>query len=105
MAGKDTAKTEEDKAVRALEQLLRRLQYQPTDDVDEADELEGVVPDPTDQEIPVGDGVDDPRNMRPNDTRRKVADATMAIDAADPLTRELRSSLGRCHDCSISWRA
>lgn len=96
MAGKDTAKTEEDKAVRALEQLLRRLQYQPSEDVDEVEELDGDIPDPTDQDISVGDATDDSSDTRRKDTRRKVADAMKALDSADPLTRQLHSSLGRC---------
>lgn len=96
MVGKDTAKTEEDKAVRALERLMRRLRFNPTEDADEADDLDGEVPDPTDLEISTGNVMDDSSKRRPGDTGVEAADAIETVGSADHLTRELHSSLRRC---------
>lgn len=95
MEGKDTAKTEEDKAVRALEQHLRRLQYRPTTDDDE-EELVGDVPESIDPEISAGDVTDDSSTMRPNDTSGKVAYAMQSLDSTDPLTMALQTSIVSC---------
>lgn len=97
IAGKDTAKTEEDRAVRNLDQLVRRLRYQAEEGSDEASALASEEIEQSGGQISSSahasteDSTDNPKT---DDT--KSTGAIRAFDSTDPLTQAAQRAVVQC---------
>jgi hypothetical protein len=95
VAGMETADTEEDRAVRALEQLTRRLQLRAGLDVREAlqgDSQATMAPGNTRSAAPAPDDVGTAEPVAPGPDLADLADT---LESADALTVALRSAVIR----------
>lgn len=93
MSGKDTAKTEEDNAVRTLERLVRRLRYRTEEDLggprvvgSQATESPEVLGPATNKESP----------SVPEAVGANIIDSKEHLGPSELLSRSIQSSLTRC---------
>jgi hypothetical protein len=93
MAGKDAAKTEEDIAVRTLEQLVRRLRYRTEEDTDEAP---AVGSQATEAPAIVGRAANNESLSEPEAVGTNIIDAAENLGPSGPLSRSIQNSLTRC---------
>ncbi|MHA7264106.1 hypothetical protein ACX80W_12985 [Arthrobacter sp. TMN-37] len=96
IAGKETAKTEEDRAVRALEQFMRRMRLQPDPDPRNASNEQnetGNEPALTSHADPAAD---EQRTSGPISAGGQKIDTDETFDSIDPLTLALQSAIIRC---------
>lgn len=85
IAGKETAQTEEDRAVRALEQLVRRLRLPP-------EPVPSDDPDPASHSEPTAD---EQLTGEPTTLGAPGSDTGETLDSMDPLTIALQSAIVR----------
>ena len=97
IAGKEMARTEEDRAVRALEQVIRRMRLKKPPNSHDAPNAQNVMDDEidltslaepaTDEQLPGEPVTPDPHGI----------DTDEAFDSIDPLALSLQSAIVRCH--------
>jgi hypothetical protein len=93
MAGKDTAKTEEDNAVRTLEHLVRRLRYRTEEDADGA----RVAGNEAIESLEVlGPTANNESPSAPEAVGTAIIDAAENLGPSEPLSRSIQNSLIRC---------
>ncbi|TDC47088.1 hypothetical protein E1212_25220 [Jiangella ureilytica] len=94
IAGMETAETEEDRAVRALEQLAQRLRLQAGPDPREALAADGLTePDSADSAALLADKESKTEPVAGGSNLNDVADA---VESADPLTAAFGIAVVRC---------
>jgi hypothetical protein len=93
MVGKDAAKTEEDNAVRTLEQLVRRLGYRTEDTAGPG----AVGAEATESPEVAGPAPNNEISSEPVAIRTNIIDAMEELQHSEPLNRSIQNTLIRCH--------
>lgn len=93
--GKETAKTEQDRAARALEQVIRRMRLVTGPDASDAANEGTEMGGEPHLAIPDGPG-DDEMSGKPTTAGEQGSEADESFDSIDPLTLALQAAIARC---------
>lgn len=95
MAGKDTANTEEDRAVRTLEQFVRRLEYKAEEDTEETSVLDSQAIGESDQENSSVHATDEESQGWSKETGN-ITEAIKTLNSTDLLSLAVQGAVVRC---------
>lgn len=96
IAGKEIASTEEDRAVRALEQAIRRMRLKTQPNSPDAPNAQNERDDELDLKSPAEPTTDEQLAGEPISPAHHGIDTDEAFDSIDPLTLALQSAIVRC---------
>jgi hypothetical protein len=96
IAGKETAKTEEDRAVRALEQVIRRMRLQTEPDPQDAPKAVNEVDDQCDRASVPRPAAYEQLTEEPVNAGAQGGDSEDSLEPVDPLTLALQAAIIRC---------
>lgn len=96
LEGKETARTEQDRAARALEQAIRRIRLQTGPDSSDPPKAELEADDRPPPAIPDGPEDDDKMSRKAATAGEQGKEASETIDSLDPLHLTLLAAIARC---------